>query len=344
MTFIGERLRQFTERETRTPQALDSLTRAIGHARLPGLTDSAYIFNAHADRLQANEREQLLGAFYSRVESVVRTRMAGLASVPRAHRQPCVRMLKRETLGLFAAAFPDTTALSQHADMLVARAQASALARRSGAFSHAAFSTAAFAHVAERVLGLNSGPDEISEAHLLADAVGVRLEAYDRVGFHVLSGLLIARPHALYISELKAAHGRNIEELGGFGAGHAHLPGRGNARAVSEALTALMESAVAAGFTSLACTPGSPEVARLYAKMGFVDIQHESEMVLDLTDAQAVKHLLFVFTASRAGISDVPKNVAARIRASGRAALPPNRTLERLRGDDHLQWRLAPHP
>jgi hypothetical protein len=122
----------------------------------------------------------------------------------------------------------------------------------------------------------------------------------------------------LIVDHLKASHGRNVDDFSWFNG--ARVAGRGNARVVSEALQAVVELAVESGFDKLQCFPATDEVARLYAKMGFVMVdggptRGQANMTLDLTDPNAVRLALIVFTASRANIVDVPKDVAEKIAA-----------------------------
>ena len=294
------------------------------------LRQSAHELNtAPVDRLvESDAHSKLLSEHHAMVSALAHNGQAGVYSFsPERLRQFRHQVLTRETAGLFPGKLADAAALQKEAASVVDKARANQLAFKAG---HA-ITFEKFSGVAQSILGVNTGADEIVEASVHPIPGFVLFDAFDRAGFHVIQGGVSVHHDALYIELLQATHGRNVEDLAGYGKGEEKMPGRGNARAVSEALSAAMSSALANGLCALECTPGSDEVARLYGKMGFRRSDGNSvplngyKMRLDLTDAAVVTQMVLVFTASRIGIRDVPKDVGAKIFARGQARSPPNR-------------------
>jgi hypothetical protein len=134
-----------------------------------------------------------------------------------------------------------------------------------------------FASMAEALLGINQGRDQVVEVRVVdwspkaKKNKAIELHAFDKAGFHVLEAELSkAAPGVLYVDCLKASHGRNCDEIamdfGGRG-----MPGRGNAALVGAGLEAVMVHAVRHGVYAIRTRPGSPMVASLYMKMGFTE-------------------------------------------------------------------------
>lgn len=327
---ISERLVNFSAREVRPREELEALREEIRAADVPTLTESAQGLNSpEAKRLSGDEQVQLLGTHKARVSELALSGKAGVYSLsPERIRENQYKLLKRETQGVFPAALPDLAKMQLQVETMVGKAKANAAGTPPTTIDHDKF-----AGVAQHLLGLNSGPDQISESSIHGNGGRLEFDAFDRAGFHVMYGMVTAEGNAVYVNLLKATHGRNVEDLAGYTHGEEKMPGRGNSRAISEALSAATDAALASGFSALECTPGSNEVAALYAKMGFKRIDGEAQpfewkkMRLDLTDVAAVQQMVFVFTASRVGIKDVPKNVADKALATGRVLAPPNRTL-----------------
>src|SRR5207237_4551072 len=98
----------------------------------------------------------------------------------------------------------------------------------------------------------------------------IRLDGFDRAGFHVLDAKLMPKPPpgTLYVHVLRAAHGRNVDDFN-LEEGERKVPGRGNTLAVAVALEATVQAALEAGFCRIECNPGGPTVAALYERIGF---------------------------------------------------------------------------
>jgi hypothetical protein len=213
-----------------------------------------------------------------------------------------------------------------HVERLVAKA------RRTAASAQRAppLAREAFEKTAQALVGLNAGPDQVSEVFVRSfGGTTFDVDAFDRAGYHVLNARLqVHAPQMLHVDLLKASHGRNVDD-NALWTGAGKVPGRGNARVISEALHGMVELAVEHGFTTLGCTPASNEVAKLYAKMGFTTADGEPRarvsMQLDLTNPAALRQALVVFAASRANITDVPKDVADRIAQAREHQSPPSR-------------------
>ncbi len=237
----------------------------------------------------------------------------------------------RVKTGAFVAAAFDLTKMQARVDAIVAKARANdAIAQPAQATPQM------LTPVANSILGLNTGNDAIAEAigHVRSNPYHrgphPHLEAFDAAGYHVLTSSIATEKDdkTLTVVVLKASHGRNLEDLSFSPL--AKVPGRGNARVISEAFQALVQSALENGFVRLKGTAGfSQDAAKLYGKMGFKPTSGEPRqgvpLYLDLRDPAAVRQMLFVFTAARAGITDVPKNVGQRIVESGETQSDPVR-------------------
>lgn len=341
----AERIVDFVVRDTRPREELDALSQEIAGADIPTLADTARVLNTvKTERLTNTEHDKLLGTHIVRVAHLARSGEAGVYGLPRHHLvESAYRTLTRETRGLFLGALPETSTLQAQVDATLARARANAHGEVPLALERDKFTS-----IATHLLGINRGSDQISEATIRQTDELLELDAFDRAGFHVLYGVLAPHGDALEIGLLKATHGRNVEDLESYNHSEAKMPGRGNARAISESLSAATEAALNNGFSALACTPGSDEVAVLYAKMGFKRVdggaepQAYQEMRLDLADRSAVQQMVFVFAASRAGVTDVPKNVAEKALAAHRVVPPPARTLSIIDFKNSRNFMLAP--
>lgn len=221
-----------------------------------------------------------------------------------------------------------------------------------------------FSRMGQAVLGLNSGKDKISEVRIVrwagADYRETEIHAFDRRGFHVFNiNLSMDEPGVLRVNALQASHGRNCEDLyQSFGG--AHEPGRGNTALIAAGLEALIVEGAKSGMHAIVTYPGSPNVQRLYEKMGFtspgqsgpwsrktfawttekmpvvsgihdllilrrqLDMGSEATMTLDLTNPRAVQQALIGFQLTRALVKDVPKDVASKMKKAGLALLPPS--------------------
>ena len=326
---VVERVRVFIEREAREDLPVAPAVHALARAEPPELVEVARLLNdSYASRaLDDAQREQLLTAHHARLTGLIAGDKTGVSALSAA-RLESYRLVRRETQGLFPGLRPDPSALQTQVERIAGQARANEAARGSPALNANTFD-----HALERLLGVNSGPDEIAETHAHVERTDgvdrVHLDAFDRAGFHVLAAHLVANGRALHVIELKATHGRNVQDLTVYH--EQRMPGRGNKPLVAEALSEVVEAALANGFSSLSCVPATNEVAQLYAKMGFhadngLEVAMYNEMTLDLTDARAVQQLVIVFGASRAAIRDVPKDVSAKMQAAGQALSPPNRT------------------
>lgn len=224
-----------------------------------------------------------------------------------------------------------------------------------------------FAVMGSALLGVNKGKDRVDEVRVVAwggKHRDVEVHAFDKAGFHVLElGVQMESPGVLYIQHLQSSHGRNCDELTmAFGGGS--VPGRGNAGLIAAGLEALIVEGAKAGLYAIATTPGSPQVQRLYEKMGFTAPGHEGPwrrrlltwvgekipvvsgllnagtlyrqatkaaqgedsetMILDLRDEGAVRQALVGFQLARSRFQDVPKNVAKKMADLGQAPDRPN--------------------
>jgi hypothetical protein len=224
-----------------------------------------------------------------------------------------------------------------------------------------------FAQIGQALLGHNTGPDEVSEVRIRSssgkDRRAVAIHAFDRAGFHVMAVSASMRaPGDLYVEELQASHGRNCEDLL-MALGGGKQPGRGNGALISAGLEALIVEGAKAGLHTISTRPGSPQVQRLYEKMGFTSpgddrpwkrrlaawlteklpvasgvlnlytLYRQSAleqrgvdaetMVLDLTNRAAVAQALVGFRLARTTIHDVPKGVAEEMKALGLPAERP---------------------
>lgn len=129
------------------------------------------------------------------------------------------------------------------------------------------------AAMGQSLLGLNSGDDQIVEVRAVEfpsrRGKAFELHAFDRAGFHVLHcEVFMLEPGKLYVDDLRATHGRNAEDLM-LSIGAERMPGRGNALAVAAGLEAVIVTGARAGIHQIVTRPGSPQVQRLYEKMGF---------------------------------------------------------------------------
>jgi hypothetical protein len=232
-----------------------------------------------------------------------------------------------------------------------------------------------FAEMGKSLLGTNGGKDKIDEVR-----VGLwggkqrqaQIHAWDEAGFHVLNTVLnMHAPGEIYVEELQASHGRNCTELF-MAQGGESVPGRGNAALVAAGLEAVIVKGAAAGVHAIVTRPGSPQVQRLYEKMGFTspgetkpwrkrmiewaleklpvargmlnattmlrqgfgeaEGKDMSTMRLDLTNPDAVRQALVGFRLARSTIKDVPKNIAEKMQAQGQKPDKPD-TKERKRLD-----------
>lgn len=195
-------------------------------------------------------------------------------------------------------------------------------------------------NIASSILGLNQGPDQVVEARIKADnrdQLGndtmFSLYAFDRADFQILNGL-IYKPQdgVLHIEALRASHGRNCEDFK-LGLGKPKEPGRGNSAIIAAGLESIILEGSKCGIHRITTKPGSFKVAELYQKMGFrveghtekVDKPQAAElMYLDLTNTDRLKDALLGFSLSRSMITDVPKDVTARMLADGQEAPQPS--------------------
>jgi hypothetical protein len=224
-----------------------------------------------------------------------------------------------------------------------------------------------FAKMGQALLGLNKGKDQIGEVR-----VGIwggkkpqaQLHAWDKAGFHVMNTVLdFYAPGEIWVEELQASHGRNATQLF-MAQGGEKQPGRGNAAAVAAGLESVIVNGVQAGLHAIVTRPGSPQVQRLYEKMGFTtpgdtrpwkkkliewaaeklpvvpgilnavtmlrqgfgeaEGKDMSTMKLDLTNPEAVRQALVSFRLTRSAASDVPKGVAEKMVAMGQQADTPD--------------------
>lgn len=325
---VIERLRVFVEHDAREGKSADGAAAALREATVPELHEASRLLNdSYATRaLEDPEREQLLTAYHGQMKTLIARGKTGVRALSGERLQRYERAtLTRDTKALFPGALPELGALQARVSHVVSIARSNEAARGSPELSEAAFAPAL-----RHFLGLNSGPDQIAEAHAHRDGHNVYVNLFDRAGFHVMAMQAQAAGRALHVVELKATHGRNVEDLQVYRL-QDKIPGRGNARLVAEGLEQVVEIALANGFSSLSCVPASDEVAKLYAKMGFVadhglELGAFNAMTLELADTYAVQQMVTVFGASRAGIHDVPKNVSEKMQAQGQALAPPNRT------------------
>lgn len=288
----------------------------------------------NAAALQPEQWQKLIGIHQARTKQVATSGEVGVYSGPLARFEAeKYSILKRQTAGVFPGAMPDFAKLAEDVSRIVTRATENAASATPPTTPKAA----QFAPLAGRLLGVNTGNDQLSEVISYVDKQdprALKFDAFDRAGFHVIFGQVKVEQRSLYVSYLKATHGRNVEDLT-YVRGEEKMPGRGNSRAIAEALNGAVDCALEAGFSSLACTPGSLDVAELYAKMGFVredgiaKPEAWKKMKLDLTNPAVVQQMTFVFSASRASITDVPKTVADKMLAKNQPLGPPNRQLEK---------------
>lgn len=276
---------------------------------------------------------------------------------------------KKEVAELLALAGvlqpPDRDASEREIQQVVAMARANRArleigSRRAIEF----FDLDELAEMATVLLGVNKGEDAIREVRV-ADVGGddYEVHAFDAAGYHVLDlSCSMAAPGVLEIESLQASHGRNCESLT-MAFGGPSVPGRGNAAAVAAGLSEVIVKGSAAGLHAIQTIPGSPQVQRLYEKMGFTTpgdsrpwrrklvawsaqklpvvsgvmnvtdmllrslkrpTHDELVMTLDLTNEDAVRQALVAFGLTRAAVKDVPKGVADRIAASGAEVKPPS--------------------
>lgn len=128
--------------------------------------------------------------------------------------------------------------------------------------------------MASKLIGINKGDDEILQVRCAMNTVDGRdkdfqVHAFDKRGYHVLwAQCRNAGDGALAVASLRASHGRNCDSFE-LAPGKMKVPGRGNAGLTAEALEAVIKQAVDSGVKEIRTSPGSPAVARLYAKMGF---------------------------------------------------------------------------
>lgn len=266
--------------------------------------------------------------------------------------------------GLASPADPEATEAQIDQVVTMARANAARIEIRNK-HAIAAPDLDEIAKMGTALLGLNSGPDQIKEVRVIAhedDAHTFELHAFDAAGYHVFDiEVYMAEPGVMHIDTLQASHGRNCEKLL-MAFGGSSVPGRGNAAAIAAGLEALVVEGAKAGLHKIRTTPGSPQVMRLYEKMGFTSpgddrpwrrklvawtaeklpvvsglftaasLLAESfkqdgrsqHMVLDLEHDDAVRQALVGFRLARAAFSDVPKNVAQRMEALGQTPTPPS--------------------
>lgn len=304
------------EYQTATPAELIDAYKAIKEAQ-----------KLKSDALQPEQWQKLIGVHQTRVKEVASSGAVGVYSGPLARFEAeKYTILKRETAGLFPGTMPDFGALTAQVIDIVTRAKANA------AGPAPELDVNKFAPLAKRLLGLNTGSDQISEVVTYRFVDQLRFDAFDHAGYHVMFGSVSVADKSLYVDLLKASHGRNVEDLV-YGQDEVKMPGRGNTRAIAEALNGAVDCALDAGFSTLSCTPGNGDVAQLYAKMGFVRQDGNptpaagETMTLDLSNEQVVQQMSFVFCASRAGITDVPKNVPEKMLAKNQPLNPPLRHL-----------------
>ncbi|MCC6810797.1 MAG: hypothetical protein IT381_25435 [Deltaproteobacteria bacterium] len=230
-----------------------------------------------------------------------------------------------------------------------------------------------FAEMGQGLLGVNGGKDKIEEVRVAlwgGKARQAQIHAWDSAGFHVLNTVLdMHAPGEVWVEELQASHGRNCTELF-MAQGGEKVPGRGNAGLVAAGLEAVIVKGVQAGVHAIVTRPGSPQVQRLYEKMGFttpgetkpwrkrvlewaveklpvvpglmnaatmlkqglLEAQGKdmSTMRLDLTNPEAVRQALVGFRLARATIKDVPKDIGDKMKAMGQKPDKPD-TTERAR-------------
>lgn len=312
---------------------------AIAEASVADLESVKEVF-AKSASISPEQREMLRNAVNQRVATLAQSGEARGAVAAQLQKQ--LLDLKAETVGLFSgilgSELPDLNALQARASAWLAKAEANKAKLEAG--GKTPITPADFKAALKGLIGINSGADEVVQVHATdyCDDLGRRepgkflsIDAFDAAGFHVLRGDIYTEDAgALYIAGLRATHGRNVDDLG-LREGEAKIPGRGNTRLIAQAFESAIEAALEQGFTKLQCMPGGPSVAKLYYKMGFryeetkdpdAYIKFET-MTLDLTDKERIDQIVFVFAASRAGITDVPKNIGERIAAAGEWQSPP---------------------
>lgn len=325
---IAERVRIYVEHEARTGVSAEATAGALRQATLPELGETSRLLNdAFATRaVDDADRVHLLTAHHGQIHSLIAKGQTGVHAISRERLEQHKKItLLAQAKGIFAGAVPTAEVLQAQVDHILGAARANEAAKADPLLTDATVAPAL-----DHFLGINSGPDEIVEAVAHREAHNVFIDLFDRAGFHVMGMQAQAAGRALHVVELKATHGRNVEDLKVYRL-QDKIPGRGNARLVAEGLQQMVQLAASNGFSSLSCVPANDEVAKLYAKMGFV-ADHDLEtsafnaMTLDLTNPKIVQQLVFVFAASRAGIRDVPKDVSAKMQARGEALSPPNRT------------------
>lgn len=315
---------------------VEALSDAVSQASIVELTKAIPTFE-HTRALSPEQRQTLRLAVNQRVQNLAKSGegRGALGALLAKH----ATEHKAETVGLFSGAaggvMPSLETLQIKVTEWVGVAQANhARLQASDSKVKPQITPQSFKEALRPLIGLNSGADEIASVHAsdYAEMLGRRepgvylgIDAFDAAGYHVMHcETFTDAPGVLAIAGLVVTHGRNVMDLNML-EGEAKVPGRGNARLVSQAFESTIEAALAQGFTKLMCVPGGPTVAKLYHQMGFRfdDPELAESMTLDLTDRAAIEQIVFVFAASRHGIKDVPKNVSERLSANGEWLSPP---------------------
>lgn len=311
-------------------QRIEDTLESLGPDAL--LSSRQHLMSADVQKLPEAVRLKLFGLVNNRLSVVRASHKEGTYSGHLARFELAKYvMLDRPASGLFPGAMPDMAELTATCARIVEQAKANAA--KPGKPSLA---PEQFAGLAKRLLGVNTGADQICELIVHALPPGgmseIEMRAFDTAGFNVVFGQVKTSGRSVHISFLKASHGRDVGDLEYTGAAQ-KMAGRGNARAVAEALQGAVDCALDNGFDSLTCHAGTVDVCELYMKMGFKRVDGSTTpapqklLKLDLADPEVVQQMMFVFAASRMGISDVPKNVAEKMAARGEPAPVPTRWL-----------------
>lgn len=318
-----------TPASSTSDEEVEAISDAVSHASAGELAKAIPTFE-HTRALNPQQRQMLRLAVNQRVQNLAKSGEGRGALGAMLARNAAEH--KAETVGLFSevtgSAMPSLEALQSKVTEWVGIAQANQVKLQAKDSAPPQVTPQSFKNALRQLIGINSGPDEIASVHAsdFVEMLGRRepgvylgIDAFDAAGYHVMHcETFTDTPGVLAIAGLVVTHGRNVMDLNML-EGESKVPGRGNARLVSQAFESTIEAALAQGFTKLMCVPGGPTVAKLYHQMGFRfdDPELAESMTLDLTDRASIEQIVFVFAASREGIKDVPKNVSERLSAKG---------------------------
>lgn len=347
---LSERLAHFIETARTSPPSeaeVGALSAELSTLSLSETKDVAVTFTTahynHPDLFKKAGVANVFASYQARAKTLINEEAGGIYKGPMARFEAAKYIvMKRETQGLMPADLPSDEQIQARIDSIVSRASANAATNRT-ASQDARF----YEPFAKSILGLNGGPDQITEVNVeLEDKREACISAYDRAGFRVMYFKLDHDRDSKTVDlTMYVSHGRDCTGVAPSQWSES-TPGRGNPMLVCAMLEGAVESALYAGFSQLKTHNASDADYGISKKLGFVeDADSKSgtqlERRLDLTNPESVRKLVGALEASKAFYAalygDVPKDVTERLVADGVPLNPGRRNLQTLSADKKSQ-------